>query len=145
MTACMTLILEAKEKSYQMSHKGGLWTTDKAKGLAVCLQVFGGTHLWHSHSTGLCSSPIKASLFLEEKTSNKYWSRVYYLIYLTIIPEYFSKYNSELLVGVSSACQWWLRNDLVNEEYLKLHLYLLLSHPRNLRPWLSPTGYLLSD
>lgn len=74
--------------------------------------------------------PVKASLFLAEKTSNKYLRTVYYLISSIITPEGLRKYKSELLVGVGSAWQWGLSTDLLNEEYLELHLHLL-SHLRN--------------
>lgn len=55
---------------------------------------------------------------------------MYYLISSIITPEGLRKYKSELLVGVGSAWQWGLNTDLLNEEYLELHLHLL-SHLRN--------------
>lgn len=48
---------------------------------------------------------IEVSLFLEEQTSNKYLSIVYYLISFTIIPESLSKYKGEPLIRLSGTCQ----------------------------------------
>ena len=55
-----------------------------------------------------------------------------YLTPFIIILESLSKYKCELLIGVSSACQWSLYTDLLNEEYLELDLHLLLPHLGNL-------------
>ena len=79
---------------------GCLWTRDEAKGLAVCSWL-----LWKNPSVTLPFNgplvlPMRVPLFLEEKTSNKYLSRAYYLISFIIIPEIFYKHKRLIEVKV---------------------------------------------
>lgn len=131
----MLLILAAEEKFHQMSDQGCLCTTDKAKA-GFLLANLAVTFPFN----GPLVVPTKASLSLEEKTSNKYLSLVYYLISFPIIPESLSKYRSEPPLGVRSTCQWWHDHELLNDEHLTLYLHLSLSHLRNLGHWWRPTG-----
>ena len=95
----MLLIPAAREEFHQMSNKMSM-DYRRAKGLAVCSWL-----LWKNPSVtlpfnGALVLPIRVPLFLEEKTSNKYLSRAYYLISFIIIPEIFYKYKRLIEVKV---------------------------------------------